>query len=211
MSSNRKTINKRWKGQNQGTRKTTIISKKGANNLCIFDRKKQHHMLWFRDNSELPTRTWTNSFTFFASAKNNEGNYIFYNRPAVLSQLEHWEKALRLQRKNSTAAQLLKSGGECVIPQLQPSNKPCSQGRAEVNGGSWYTMKHFSSSKSCMNQSCETKRPSAAFKPHCEKESILDKHFVKDANQKGKTFKNISQEPDKQREVNMQENLLKHL
>lgn len=62
-----------------------------------------------------------------------------------------------------------------------------------------------------MNQSCETKQPSAAFKTHCARESIFDKHFVKDTNQKGKTFKNISCESDKQKKVNIQGNDLKHL
>lgn len=66
--------------------------------------------------------------------------------------------------------------------QLQPLNKPCSQHRAEVSGWSWYTKDDFGSSESCMNQSCETKWPSAAFKPHCGRESIFDKHFAKDTN-----------------------------
>ena len=66
--------------------------------------------------------------------------------------------------------------------QLQPLDKPCSQHSAEVNGWSWFTKKDFGNSKSCMNQSHETKQPSAAFKPHCGRESIFDKHFVKDTN-----------------------------
>lgn len=40
-----------------------------------------------------------------------------------------------------------------------------------------------------MNQSHETKQPSAAFKPHCGRESIFDKHFVKDTIRKAKHLK----------------------
>lgn len=150
-------------------------------------------MLRSVDHWELPTWTWANSFTLlFASAQENKRNYVCYSRAVVLPQLEHWGKAWRPQMKSSTAAPAYKIKKRICDPQLQPLSRPCSQHRAEVSGWSGYTKKDFGSSKSCMNQSCETKQPSAAFKPHCGRESIFDKHFVKDRNWKGKTFKNIS-------------------